>query len=267
MWTNTARPSTRPTPPPPIELLHTATWSTTTWWTSRCAGVFSIKPCGRRKWPCWWATTCSAGACLRPWTPRPTTCSITSRAVREMSEGELLQIEKARRLDITEEVYFDIIRRKTASLCRLLRVWRGCVRGGPRDGGPHVGARGACGFGLPNPRRPARPRRRRPDGKPTGQDIRERKMTLPLIHTLAKATPKRATAVDPAGQAPQRRPQGRTRSHGSHPARPWHGPGPRRNAGSRKSPSRCSRNWAAPTPCPKRPVPPCATSSSTPYAA
>jgi octaprenyl-diphosphate synthase len=41
---------------------------------------------------------------------------IMSRAVRDMSEGELLQIEKARRLDITEEVYFDIIRKKTASL-------------------------------------------------------------------------------------------------------------------------------------------------------
>ena len=41
---------------------------------------------------------------------------ITSEAVRQMSEGELLQIEKARRLDITEEVYFDIIQRKTASL-------------------------------------------------------------------------------------------------------------------------------------------------------
>ncbi|HXR79279.1 MAG TPA: polyprenyl synthetase family protein, partial [Saprospiraceae bacterium] len=41
---------------------------------------------------------------------------IMSRAVRDMSEGELLQIEKARRLDITEEIYFDIIRKKTASL-------------------------------------------------------------------------------------------------------------------------------------------------------
>src|SRR5688572_6763375 len=40
---------------------------------------------------------------------------IVSNAVREMSEGELLQIEKARRLDISEEVYFDIIRQKTAS--------------------------------------------------------------------------------------------------------------------------------------------------------
>ena len=41
---------------------------------------------------------------------------ITSRAVREMSEGELLQMEKARKLDITEEIYFNIIRQKTASL-------------------------------------------------------------------------------------------------------------------------------------------------------
>ena len=41
---------------------------------------------------------------------------LTSRAVEEMSEGELLQIEKARRLDIVEEVYYEIIRKKTASL-------------------------------------------------------------------------------------------------------------------------------------------------------
>ncbi len=41
---------------------------------------------------------------------------IVSEAVKQMSEGELLQIEKARRLDINEEVYFDIIRKKTASL-------------------------------------------------------------------------------------------------------------------------------------------------------
>jgi octaprenyl-diphosphate synthase len=41
---------------------------------------------------------------------------IVSNAVKEMSEGELLQIEKARHLDIMEEVYFEIIRKKTASL-------------------------------------------------------------------------------------------------------------------------------------------------------
>ena len=41
---------------------------------------------------------------------------VVARAVKEMSEGELLQIEKARKLDITEEVYFDVIRKKTASL-------------------------------------------------------------------------------------------------------------------------------------------------------
>jgi octaprenyl-diphosphate synthase len=41
---------------------------------------------------------------------------IISIAVREMSEGELLQIEKARRLDITEDIYYEIIRKKTATL-------------------------------------------------------------------------------------------------------------------------------------------------------
>jgi octaprenyl-diphosphate synthase len=47
---------------------------------------------------------------------------ILSKAVKDMSEGELLQMEKARRLDIKEEVYFDIIRQKTASLiCLRLR--------------------------------------------------------------------------------------------------------------------------------------------------
>ena len=55
---------------------------------------------------------------------------ITSEAVRLMSEGELLQIEKARRLDITEEIYFDIIQRKTASLIAA------CCACGRRPCGP-----------------------------------------------------------------------------------------------------------------------------------
>ena len=52
---------------------------------------------------------------------------IMSRAVRDMSEGELLQIEKARRLDITEEVYFDIIGKKTASLDRCFLCCGCCI--------------------------------------------------------------------------------------------------------------------------------------------
>ena len=55
--------------------------------------------------------------------------SIVTDAVREMSEGELLQFEKSRRLDITEEVYYEIIRRKTASLIRfVLRRWSEFLR-------------------------------------------------------------------------------------------------------------------------------------------
>jgi octaprenyl-diphosphate synthase len=52
---------------------------------------------------------------------------IVSTAVREMSEGELLQIEKARKLDITEDIYFEIIRQKTATLIAACCA-QGCLR-------------------------------------------------------------------------------------------------------------------------------------------
>ena len=115
---------------------------------------------------------------------------ITSRAVREMSEGELLQIEKARRLDITEEVYFDIIRRKTASLLAAC-----CACGAAAAGAKEamvermwsLGERVGLAFQIQDDLLDLGEGDR--TGKPTGQDIRERKMTLPLIHTLAKATP------------------------------------------------------------------------------
>jgi octaprenyl-diphosphate synthase len=55
---------------------------------------------------------------------------IVSNAVREMSEGELLQMEKARKLDIDEEVYYDIIRQKTASLIALRAALLGRARPG-----------------------------------------------------------------------------------------------------------------------------------------
>ena len=114
---------------------------------------------------------------------------ITSNAVQEMSEGELLQMEKARKLDINEEVYFDIIRKKTASLIASC-----CASGAAsvsdddeliekmRQFGELVG----IAFQI------------RDDlfdygstetiGKPTGIDIKEKKMTLPLIFTLSNCT-------------------------------------------------------------------------------
>lgn len=109
---------------------------------------------------------------------------IVARAVREMSEGELLQIEKARKLDITEEVYFDVIRQKTASLIATVcesaaaSVDREDMADRMRNFGELVGLAfqvkdDIFDYGTPGN-----------IGKPTGNDIRERKMTLPLIYAL-----------------------------------------------------------------------------------
>ena len=112
---------------------------------------------------------------------------ITSRAVKEMSEGELLQMEKARKLDIDEAVYFEIIRAKTASL-----LSSACSAGAYsanadekvadrfREFGEKVGIAfqikdDLFDYGQDN------------IGKPTGIDIKEKKMTLPLIYTLNNA--------------------------------------------------------------------------------
>ncbi len=112
---------------------------------------------------------------------------ITSRAVKEMSEGELLQMEKARKLDIDEAVYFEIIRAKTASL-----LSSACAAGAFSATGDDAaterfrlfGEKVGIAFQIKD------------DlfdygqdniGKPTGIDIKEKKMTLPLIYTLNNA--------------------------------------------------------------------------------
>ncbi|MBS1590249.1 MAG: polyprenyl synthetase family protein [Bacteroidetes bacterium] len=113
---------------------------------------------------------------------------ITSRAVKEMSEGELLQMEKARKLDIKEEIYFEIIRAKTASLLSAA-----CSAGafaasknqetaeffrlfGEKAGIAFQIKDDLFDYGNDN------------IGKPTGIDIKEKKMTLPLIYTLQNAS-------------------------------------------------------------------------------
>lgn len=114
---------------------------------------------------------------------------IVSNAVREMSEGELLQIEKARRLDISEEIYFDIITKKTATLIAAC-----CAAGvaSVTDDEKQISAALQFGtltgiafqikddlfdFGSDGE-----------IGKPTGIDIKEKKMTLPLIYALNNST-------------------------------------------------------------------------------
>jgi len=116
---------------------------------------------------------------------------IISVAVREMSEGELLQIEKARRLDITEAIYYEIIRQKTATLIAACCSLGACsvvpddheVVEKMRKFGELIGMAFQIKDDLFDYTDDA-------IGKPTGIDIKEQKMTLPLIYTLNHCTPK-----------------------------------------------------------------------------
>ena len=118
---------------------------------------------------------------------------ITSDAVKRMSEGELLQMEKARKLDIEEEIYFEIIKNKTASLiAAACKVGAASVTQDEAliNKMHKIGELIGIAFQIKD------------DlfdygeadiGKPRGIDIKERKMTLPLIYTLQhsdKATKK-----------------------------------------------------------------------------
>ncbi|HUR11529.1 MAG TPA: polyprenyl synthetase family protein [Flavitalea sp.] len=111
---------------------------------------------------------------------------ILSNAVRLMSEGELLQIEKSRNLNLSEEVYFDIIRNKTSSLLAsacAAGAYSSCHDEGIAEKMREFGEKVGMAFQIKD------------DlfdygsedvGKPTGNDIKEKKLTLPLIYSLNK---------------------------------------------------------------------------------
>lgn len=109
---------------------------------------------------------------------------IISNSVKSMSEGELLQIEKARLLDITEEVYYDIIRQKTATLiAACCSMGAASVKPDSKEVEIFQKFGELCGMAF----------QIKDDlfdygteriGKPTGIDIKEQKMTLPLIYAL-----------------------------------------------------------------------------------
>lgn len=113
---------------------------------------------------------------------------IVSTAVREMSEGELLQIEKARKLDITEEVYYEVIRQKTATLIAACCAVGAASADRSKEDvekarllGEKIGMAfqikdDLFDFGTDE------------IGKPTGIDIKEKKMTLPLIYALNQSS-------------------------------------------------------------------------------
>ena len=111
---------------------------------------------------------------------------ILSDAVKKMSEGELLQLEKARNLNLSEDIYFEIIRNKTASLLSSacgVGAWTTSQDPIIRDKMKLFGEKAGIAFQIKD------------DlfdygndnvGKPTGNDIKEKKLTLPLIYTLNK---------------------------------------------------------------------------------
>ena len=113
---------------------------------------------------------------------------IVSNAVREMSEGELLQMEKARKLDIDEEIYYEIIRQKTASLiasCCAVGACSSQTDTASIEQMKLFGEKVGMAFQIKD------------DlfdygtaeiGKPLGIDIKEKKMTLPLIYALRNAS-------------------------------------------------------------------------------
>jgi octaprenyl-diphosphate synthase len=112
---------------------------------------------------------------------------IVSTAVKEMSEGELLQIEKTRNLNLSEEVYFDIIRKKTASLIASCCAIGAASAGASPEQVEQMrlfGEKAGIAFQMKD------------DlldygdediGKPTGIDLKEKKLTLPIIYTLNNA--------------------------------------------------------------------------------
>lgn len=114
---------------------------------------------------------------------------ILSDAVRKMSEGELLQIEKARGLNLNEDIYFEIIRTKTASLLASAcsaGAWSASQNEETAEKLRQFGEYTGIAFQIKD------------DlfdygsdaiGKPTGNDIKEKKLTLPLIYTLNKVAP------------------------------------------------------------------------------
>ena len=121
---------------------------------------------------------------------------IVSEAVQEMSEGELIQIEKARKLDITEDIYFDIIWKKTATLIAA------CAESGARSAGADnsmiediklFGKNIGIAFQIKDDLFDYK--QSSVIGKPAGNDLKEKKMTLPLIYVLNKISPSEKKAI------------------------------------------------------------------------
>jgi octaprenyl-diphosphate synthase len=119
-----------------------------------------------------------------------------STAVKSMSEGELLQIEKARKLDITEDIYYQVIQQKTAVLmetCCMVGAQSANASLEVQEKMQRFGRELGLAFQIKDDLFDFE--KVNLTGKPSGIDIKEQKMTLPLINALQNATPAKRKEV------------------------------------------------------------------------
>ena len=119
-----------------------------------------------------------------------------STAVKSMSEGELLQIEKARKLDITEDIYYQVIQQKTAVLmetCCVIGAQSANANQEVQGKMQRFGRELGLAFQIKDDLFDFE--KVNLTGKPSGIDIKEQKMTLPLINALQNATPAKRKAI------------------------------------------------------------------------
>ncbi len=175
-----------------IELLHTATLvhDDVVDDSNKRRGVFSINALWKNKIAVLAGDYLLAkGLLLAVETHNPHLLEFVSKATRDMSEGELLQIEKARKLDISEEIYFEIIRKKTASLLASCFATGASSTITDRESIEklwQVGELTGIAFQIMDDLLDYK--KTSITGKPSGIDIKEKKITLPLIYLLNNST-------------------------------------------------------------------------------
>ncbi|UBM62612.1 polyprenyl synthetase family protein [Candidatus Sulfidibacterium hydrothermale] len=136
------------------------------------------------------------GLLLAVETKNPHLLEFVSKATRDMSEGELLQIEKARKLDISEDIYFEIIRKKTASLLASCFATGALSVTNNREAIDKlwkIGELTGIAFQIMDDLLDYK--KTSVTGKPTGIDIKEKKITLPLLFLLKNSDKKQQRRI------------------------------------------------------------------------
>jgi octaprenyl-diphosphate synthase len=176
-----------------VELLHTATLihDDVVDDSYERRGLFSVKALWRNKLAVLIGDyILSKGLILQLENKKYGFLHLISRAVRDMSEGEILQIKKSRNLDIDAETYFEIIRKKTASLIATsMSIGASSVTDDQEiiEKMYRIGQDAGIAFQIKDDIFDYQEKGL--IGKPTGNDIKERKITLPLLFLLSKSNP------------------------------------------------------------------------------